>query len=127
MFYDYYGLTGDSQFNDWSDGQMQLAVGPNVGFLDAISAQTGRWNDGLNLSTRVSEGLTPFFFSFATLDIGWWGLSVMSAAEATKDGIIAPRNPVDGQNPKYIDVVNNTYFQMLDEWDDSCGGGIFCE
>ncbi|KAJ3287510.1 hydrolase 76 protein [Rhizoclosmatium sp. JEL0117] len=103
MFYDYYGLTGDSQFNDWSDGQMQLAVGPNVGFLDAISAQTGRWND----------------------DIGWWGLSVMSAAEATKDGIIAPRNPVDGQNPKYIDVVNNTYFQMLDEWDDSCGGGIF--
>ncbi|KAJ3290445.1 hydrolase 76 protein [Rhizoclosmatium sp. JEL0117] len=82
---------------------MQQAVGPNVGFLDEITKKTGRWND----------------------DIGWWALGVMSAAEATKDGILAPKNPIEGQNPRYIDVVNTTFIQMYEQWDDSCGGGMF--
>ncbi|ORY21089.1 Six-hairpin glycosidase [Rhizoclosmatium globosum] len=103
FFYDYFGLTGDSQFNDWVDDQMQQAVGPNVGFLDEITKKTGRWND----------------------DIGWWALGVMSAAESTKDGILAPKNPIEGQNPRYIDVVNTTFIQMYEQWDDSCGGGMF--
>ncbi|KAI9329451.1 glycosyl hydrolase family 76-domain-containing protein [Obelidium mucronatum] len=103
FFYQYYGFTGDATYNDWVDLQMQLAVGPNVGFLDAMSATTGRWND----------------------DIGWWGLAVLTAAESTKNGIIAPKNIIDGGNPKYIDVANNTYFQMYGDWDDSCGGGMF--
>ncbi|KAJ3077233.1 hydrolase 76 protein [Podochytrium sp. JEL0797] len=106
LFYEYNALTGDGQYSEWVDSQMQVAIGPNNGFLDAQSAMTGRWND----------------------DIGWWALAVMFAAESTQSvtGIVAPTNRVDGTNPTYLSVVNNTYYAMWGDWDAStCGGGMY--
>ncbi|KAJ3391727.1 hydrolase 76 protein [Entophlyctis sp. JEL0112] len=103
LFYAYYSYTGDSQYNDFVDGQMQLAVGTDDGFLDATTALTGRWND----------------------DIGWWALSVMTAAETTPTGILAPSNILAGYNPTYVSIVNTTYYQMWEDWDSACNGGIY--
>ncbi|KAJ3353553.1 hydrolase 76 protein [Entophlyctis luteolus] len=103
LFYAYYSYTGDSQYNDFVDGQMQLAVGTDDGFLDATTALTGRWND----------------------DIGWWALSVMTAAETTPTGILAPSNILAGYNPTYFSIVNTTYYQMWEDWDSACNGGIY--
>ncbi|KAJ3381364.1 hydrolase 76 protein [Entophlyctis sp. JEL0112] len=106
MYYAYYSYTGDTQYNDFVDGQMQLAVGTDDGFLDATTALTGRWND----------------------DIGWWALSgktLMTAAETTPAGILAPSNVVSGYNPTYISIVNTTYYQMWQDWDSACNGGIY--
>ncbi|KAJ3353562.1 hydrolase 76 protein [Entophlyctis luteolus] len=103
FYYAYYSYTGDSQYNDFVDGQMQLAVATNDGFLDAITALTGRWND----------------------DIGWWALSVLTAAETTPNGILAPNNVMSGYNPTYLSIVVTTYNQMWSDWDSACNGGIY--
>ncbi|KAJ3199567.1 hydrolase 76 protein [Entophlyctis luteolus] len=103
FYYAYYSYTGDSQYNDFVDGQMQLAVGTDDGYLDATTELTGRWND----------------------DIGWWALSVMTAAETTPNGILAPNNIVSGYNPTYLSIVVTTYNQMWSDWDSACNGGIY--
>ncbi|KAJ3091005.1 hydrolase 76 protein [Physocladia obscura] len=104
FYYEYYAYTGDNTYNDFVDTNMQLAIGSNNGFLDAISSLTGRWND----------------------DIGWWALSVVTMAEATPGGIVDPDNIVSGDNPTYLTVANNTYWQMFEDWDTTaCKGGIY--
>ncbi|KAJ3295453.1 hydrolase 76 protein [Rhizoclosmatium sp. JEL0117] len=106
IFYQYYSYTGDGQYIDWVDSQMQLSIGMTADFMagnNPILSSSGRWND----------------------DIGWWGLATMTGAEDFKDGIVAPHNIVDGANPKFITVTNNTFYEMDMDWDDLCGGGIY--
>ncbi|KAI9330729.1 glycosyl hydrolase family 76-domain-containing protein [Obelidium mucronatum] len=106
LFYQYYAYSGDPTYNEWVDTQMQLTVGGNRDFLEGNNptmSLAGRWND----------------------DIGWWALATMTAAETTKNGIIAPHSIIPGMNPTYLEVTNNTYYQMYMNWDDACGGGMF--
>ncbi|KAJ3239801.1 hydrolase 76 protein [Chytriomyces hyalinus] len=106
MFYTYYSYTGDGQYNSWVDKNVQLALGDyngQMGFLDQMSAMSGRWND----------------------DIGWWGIATISAAEGSIGGIVAPGDISEGHNPKYVDVGTATHSQMFENWDTGCGGGMF--
>ncbi|KAJ3077229.1 hydrolase 76 protein [Podochytrium sp. JEL0797] len=105
MFFDYIGYSKNNEYNDWISGQWLLAtVGGD--FLDGnstILGLAGRWND----------------------DIGWWALASMTAAELWgRSAIVAPNNP-GHNNPTYFSVTNMTYYEMLDQWTDSCGGGIY--
>ncbi|KAI8828286.1 glycosyl hydrolase family 76-domain-containing protein [Chytriomyces cf. hyalinus JEL632] len=106
LFYTYYSYTGDGQYNAWVDKNVQLSLGDyngQMGFLDQMSAISGRWND----------------------DIGWWGIAMISAAEGSIGGIVAPGDISEGHNPKYVDVGSATHSQMFENWETGCGGGIF--
>ncbi|ORY29227.1 Six-hairpin glycosidase [Rhizoclosmatium globosum] len=107
LFYQYMQYSGDTQYLSFVDHEMQISAGGNSDFLDGMNPFleiAGRWND----------------------DIGWWGLSTMTAAETFgKDAIVAKDNLLTGFNPKYFDLANNTYYEILIGSDDLCGGGIY--
>ncbi|KAJ3290450.1 hydrolase 76 protein [Rhizoclosmatium sp. JEL0117] len=109
LFYQYMQLSPNDTYVDWVDGYMQTSIGLNADYLDGNSVatiSTGRWND----------------------DIAWWGLAIMTAAEATNGlGKVNPKVLVENGagNPLYLSVANNTYYEMFYSWDDTCGGGIF--
>ncbi|KAJ3263888.1 hydrolase 76 protein [Chytriomyces hyalinus] len=106
FFYEYVALTGDISWLNFVDSNIQLALSNYNGktaFLDQSSAISGRWND----------------------DIGWWGLALMTAAEAMPSGKVAAFNVQDGANPTYLSVADATHAQMYENWDTNCGGGIF--
>ncbi|KAJ3233347.1 hydrolase 76 protein [Chytriomyces hyalinus] len=106
FFYEYIALTGDTTWLNFVDSNIQLALSNYNGktaFLDQSSAISGRWND----------------------DIGWWGLALMTAAEAMPSGKVAAFNVQDGANPTYLSVADATHAQMYENWDSNCAGGIF--
>ncbi|KAI8617399.1 glycosyl hydrolase family 76-domain-containing protein [Chytriomyces sp. MP71] len=107
LYYKYMQYSGDYSYLDWVDKNMQLSAGGNPDFLDGMSAvleESGRWND----------------------DIGWWGISVMCAAETFgQNAIVAKNNVQSGFNPTYFELANVTYTEITAQWDNKCGGGIY--
>ncbi|KAJ3029194.1 UNVERIFIED_CONTAM: hydrolase 76 protein [Siphonaria sp. JEL0065] len=76
-------------------------------FLDGnnpVLGISGRWND----------------------DIGWWALAVITAAEVFgPTAIVYPSHP-ENQGNTYLSIVENTWAEMLEQWDETyCGGGLY--
>ncbi|TPX48895.1 hypothetical protein CcCBS67573_g10185 [Chytriomyces confervae] len=104
FFYAYASLASDTTFTPFADRNIQLALGQYgnyISFLDNVSAAGGRWND----------------------DIGWWGIAMVTAAEGSVNGVVAPGTA--GFTPRYLDVASATHAEMYENWDDGCDGGIF--
>ncbi|ORY50445.1 Six-hairpin glycosidase [Rhizoclosmatium globosum] len=107
LFYNYFKYSADYQHLSFVDHNMQISAGSYGDFLDGMNPileLAGRWND----------------------DIGWWALATMTATEAFgKNAIVAKDNVMDGFNPTYFALTNNTLYEMFMNWDDQCGGGIY--
>ncbi|KAJ3002398.1 UNVERIFIED_CONTAM: hydrolase 76 protein, partial [Siphonaria sp. JEL0065] len=106
LFYQYMQYSGDTTHLSFVDKNIQTAsIGGD--FLDGANPfleLAGRWND----------------------DIAWWGITAARATQIFgQKAVVASDNIQAGFNPTYFTLANATFYQVFNQWDNLCGGGIY--